>query len=397
MSNPLFSTGTTKGGTTFFTRILSINRDIKVSSDPFLPLFRSLRTEIMRQKISPNFNGDQPLDDYYFSEEKIKCMKTIQTSELNLIVSAEELAFLKTQLSARMDLAAKELLPFLAILNGDTYFDLFQNGLKLLEKAYDSPDAGWTGFNDNWIIEFFPLLARAFTKAKFIVIVRDPRAAMASSMNLRKKEPLLVPLMYSFAHCWRKHIAFATMLMKNPLLEERLFVFRYEDLASEPERIIKKLCQFLKVEYDVLMLDTERFRPISGDKWVTYSNFDFSKSGIYTDSVDRWKKYLDKGTIEFIEFICEPEMKLLGYKTQEYKEGLPSSEVMRFMLNDDKVAQGWRGNHKSWDVEHAYELFRKQTLKINKELLTTVIIEKNFLFEAVYDAILSGILPKQYY
>lgn len=397
MYHPLFSCGTTRGGTTFFTRVLSVNESIKVASDPYLPIFRSLRTAIMRKKINSDFDPDQPLDDYYFSSEKIRMMKAIQTSDLDLPITKEELDTIRTQLSARMNLAAKELLPFLPALNGSTYFKLFQNGLRLLEKAYDISSAKWVGFNDNWIIEFFPLLARAFPKAKFIVIVRDPRAAMASSIALRNRDPQLVPLMYSFAHCWRKHAAFAIMLMQNPLFKSRLFVFRYEDLATDPENIVKKLCQFLKIEYDGSMLNTEKFRPIIGDKWNTYSNFNFSKSGIYMDSVARWKNYLEKGTIEFIEFVCEPEMKLFGYDTVDYKGGLPSSDIMRFLLKDDKVAQGWRCKHESWDIEHSYELFRKQACKIEKELLTPIMIENNFLFKEVLEAILAGVLPTKYY
>lgn len=390
MSKPLFSFGTSRGGTTFFARILSVNRAIKIASDPFLPIFRSLRTTIIRQKIDPEFNGDLPLDDYYFSKRKIEMMKAIQGSDLSLPLPAKESDILCSQLLARMDLAAKELVPLFSGFRGNTYFDLFQNGLKLLEKAYNSSDGAWTGFNDNWVIEFLPLLMRSFPMAKFIIIIRDPRAAMASSMNLRKKDPSLVPLMYSFAHHWRKHVAFAIMLMNNSLLKERLFVFRYEDLVREPEKKIRELCEFLEVEYDEAMLDTDKFRPLSGDQWKVYSNFKVPETGIYTDRIEGWREFLAKGTLEFIEFICDPEMSYFGYQPEEYRGEFPSTEILNFLIKDDKIAQGWRGEHESWDIEYAYELFRKQVLKNDKESLATAVIEKDFLFEAVYKALVSG-------
>jgi hypothetical protein len=389
MSSALFSTGTARGGTTFFARILSVNKEVKVTNDPFLPVFRSLRTEILRRKIDPEFNAALPLDDYYFSENKLLMMKAIQNTDLDLIFPEEQRSTLQAQLISRVPLGAKELLPFIDELKGDTYLELFQDGLRLLEKAHKASEAAWCGFNDNWIIEFFPLLAKSFPDAKFFVIIRDPRGTMASSLKLREKEPEMVPLMYSFAHHWRKHVAFARMLIKHPMMKGRLFIVRYEDLVNEPEKMVNRLCEFLNVKFDMAMLDTEKFRPFRGDKWTPWSNFKVPEKGIYTDAVMSWKKYLNKGTIEFIEFICDPEMRLFNYTPEVYGGGLPSVEVMRFLKDDDKIAVGWRGTHMNWDIEHGYELFRKQALKIGKELLTPGMIEKNFLFESVYDEISS--------
>lgn len=389
MTKAIFSTGTARSGTTFFARILSVNDQIKITNDPFLPIFRSLRTEILRQTVSPDFNAAMPLDDYYFSEEKIAMMKAIQGGDLNLKFPIEQQVTLDAQLKDRVPLGAKELVPFIGELRGSTYFELFQNGLQLLEKAHRVKNIDWCGFNDNWVIEFFPLLAKAFPDAHFIVILRDPRATIASSMQLRAKEPEMVPLMYSFAHHWRKHVAFSRILLSHPLVKDRLSVIRYEDLVINPEQVVSKLCRKLNVHFDVSMLDTEKFRPFRGDKWTPWSNFKVPEKGIYTDSMASWKKNLSLGNIEFIEFICDPEMRLVGYSPEVYEGGLPSGEVMRFLEEDDKIAIGWRGMHSTWDVEHGYELFRKQAGKIGQELLSMETIEKYFLFESVYQETLA--------
>jgi hypothetical protein len=339
----------------------------------------------MRESIDPDFDANLPLDDYYFSPKKLEMMKVVQQGNLNICVPRDRWSQLQQQLAARVPLGARELVPLISSLEGETYYELFRNGLKLIERAFDAYESKWCGFNDNWIIEYFPLLAKSFQGSRFIVIVRDPRGAMASSMKLREKEPELVPLMYSFAHHWRKHAAFSRMLIRHPLMAGRLFVIRYEDLVTESERYVREVCRFLEVAYDEAMLDTERFRPFRGDKWSPWSNFKVPEKGIYSDSITQWKRYLTKGAIEFIEFICAPEMKLFGYAPEIYGGGLPSTEVMRFLLEDDKMAQGWRGVHGPWDEEHAYELFRKQALRVDKSLLSTETIEKNFLFESVYD------------
>ena len=53
MIAPLFSCGTSRGGTTFFARMLSLNAEIAMASDPFLPLFRSFRTAVVWDQIDP--------------------------------------------------------------------------------------------------------------------------------------------------------------------------------------------------------------------------------------------------------------------------------------------------------------------------------------------------------
>ncbi|KKU14072.1 MAG: hypothetical protein UX17_C0002G0005 [Parcubacteria group bacterium GW2011_GWC2_45_7] len=391
MSNPLFSVGTSRGGTTFFARMLSINVEVKMASDPFLPLFRSFRTAVLQNKIDPGFSVAQPLNDYYFSDDKIAMMKAIQCSDLRFSLPSGELERLVPELSARMSLAAQEVTPFLKELQGATYEQLFASGLHILEKAYGAESAAWVGFNDNWVIEFLPILARAFPNSKCIIVIRDPRAAMASSLKLRERDPSKagkVPLMYSFARHWRKHAAFAHMLTQDPALHGRIYLLRYEDLASDPARIIKELCVFLGVDYDEAMLDTDKFRPLKGTEWKVHSNFKVPEKGVYTESIEAWKEYLPKGTVEFIEFVCDPEMRLFGYETKEYQGGLPTEAVMSFLKEDDARAVGWRNNYDTWETEYERELLRKKILTPSHTDISLSDKEKNFLFKQVYDALL---------
>lgn len=389
MSRPLFSTGTARGGTTFFARILSVNSDVKVTSDPYLPLFRTLRTEIIQRYVDPEFDRNLPLDDYYFSKEKLGHLKAIQARDLNLPFRKEHLDKLITELKGRANLGARELLPFLDELAGDTYFELFSNGIALLERAHCAEHIKWCGFHDNWTVEFFPLLARGFVDARFFIIVRDPRAAIASAIKLRERDPELVPLLYSFAHCWRKHVAFSTLLKSLPDLEGRLMVFRYEDLVTEPEKTILEFCSFLGIQFSEAMLDTKLFRSMNGAKWQNWSHFEVPKQGIFTEGINRWRSYLSPEMIEYIEFVCDPEMQLFGYEPIEYSGGLPSTAVMFEMQKDYRIAKGWRCNHLDWDEEYSLELFRKQAIRLNKERLSMPVIEKYFLFERVYDEIIN--------
>jgi len=47
----------------------------------------------------------------------------------------------------------------------------------------------WVGMKEVWIIEFLTPLARAYPEARFIVIMRDPRAVIASMQALARSDP----------------------------------------------------------------------------------------------------------------------------------------------------------------------------------------------------------------
>ena len=159
MSKLLFVTGTARGGTTFLTRILSMNDRIKVASDPFLPVFRSLRTAIMHKYIDPHFNPDLPLSDYYYSDHR-NCLQQIQKAGLDIEISGQELDKVRSQVAERMKLAEKGGLGYLDLLTGKTYFETIKSSFLMLEKMFNCSGIPWCGFKDLWITEFFPLLAR---------------------------------------------------------------------------------------------------------------------------------------------------------------------------------------------------------------------------------------------
>jgi hypothetical protein len=389
MSSPLFSVGTSRGGTTFFARIMSLNDEVKMASDPFLPLFRSYRTAVLRRDIDEKFDESQPLNDYYFSQKQIEMMHVLCDADLETDLPDGEFDRLIPRIAARMGLAAKEAAEHVGDLRGTNYLELLQSGLKLLEKTYAAEESKFVGFNDNWAIEFLPALLRSFPEARGIVIVRDPRAAMASAMKLRVNDPSKakkVPLMYSFAHHWRKHASFTFDLMNREEFVGRLMVVKYEDVVSDPEGSIRSVCDYLDVAYDPGMLVTDRFRPIKDGKWNGHSNFDAPSKGIYTNSISAWKSFLSDGGIELIEYVCGPEMNLHSYEMTIYNGGEPSDAVMDFLVEDDAKAIGWRNEHKDWVEELAQEKSRKELLFRGLDQVTSQDIEENYLFASVYKA-----------
>ncbi len=385
MRRPIFSTGLVRSGTTLFARILSSNSEVKVTNDPFLPIFRSLRNSIMRDSDVATFDAESPLDDYYFCDDKLQVMRKIIEADLSIVFPETEKILLSKQLKDRIEFGAKELRPYISEVQGDTYKELFQSGLDAVHKAFSGSAGEWCGFNDNWIIDYFPALAKAFPEAHFVAIIRDPRAIVTSLLKLRERQPAMVPLMYSVVRYWRKHASFARMLKSFPDLEGRYTVIKYEDMVTDPEVTIGHLCDVLEIEFSKRMLDTEQFRPHSGDKWTSWSNHDVPSKGIYTDAQSAWVSFLSEEDVEFVEFICGPEMDLFGYDPRVYDQNcFPSSGVLKFMQRDEVVTKGWRGRHLPISQELPHELYRRYLLSANCDERNKSVIEKYFLFSELF-------------
>ena len=357
-----------------------------MASDPCLPLFKKLRNQIyLINKIS--FSNDGPSSDFYFSDEKLKIMELIQETDLKIEFPQEDLPELREDLKQRMKLGAPELAPYFGNLNGENFIEIFSNCIQTMSEIYKAQDGSWCGFNDNWVSEYFPLLAKAFPTAKFIGIVRDPRSCITSITKIKPKKPLFVPPIYSFIRSWRKHVDFTIYMQSIPLFKDRFYLLQYENVARDPEGEIKKVCDYLDIVFSKEMLDTLKFRPLRGDKWQTYSHFkeELPDQGIYADSIDRWKTFLPSEAIEFIEFACGPELRYLGFNLSCYNSGPLSTKAQAFAESDLNDAKGWKLPMRDIKTEFNDDLKRYNILK--KDGLTTEDIKKNFLFYETYSVL----------
>lgn len=391
MNRFLFTTGTARGGTNLLAQILSVNEDVSLSVDPYLPLFRQLRNAILLSSESPEVRGavkpHAPLDDYYFSPIKREMMRVIQRADPSIQYDRGDHESLLEALAQRMSLSSANLVPYLHMLGGATYAELLTSAIRLIEKAWGAERCRWVGFNENWAIEFFTFLARVFPGARFVIILRDPRAAIASA--LRARDRARVPHVLSFARHWRKYAAFAVRYQKHALFSGRLLFLTYERLVMEPEQCVRELTEFLEISFDPEMLNTDKFQSATGERWAGNSHFNPTGRGIYRSSIDAWRGYLPKEVVETIEFICDPEMGLFGYIPAAYTgHAAPSSGCLEFIAKDCRECLGWRTDFEEIERDVGYELFRKNLLSGWTPAASDEAIEGSFLFRELYEALL---------
>jgi hypothetical protein len=164
------------------------------------------------------------------------------------------------------------------------------------------------------IIDWFP-------NAKFIHVIRDPRdnwGSLKSGWDKRyknfndSKERLLQSLIErgKLGMEFAKHNQ--TIFNKDQYL-----IIKFEDLTSNPQKILKKICNFLKIPFDDILLTPT----ICGKLWKG-NNFDGKKfTSISSTNVDRWKKRITEHEAKLIEYHYSDMMKFFNYKlTYDSKE-----------------------------------------------------------------------------
>lgn len=177
-----------------------------------------------------------------------------------------------------------------------------------------------------------PELRRTFPNARFVLLVRNPLAVLASILHV-----VMQGRLQRFLSEDRRHdIVSAPRLMVQALrnLQGKAGVVHYEQLVSEPEKTVGDLCVKLDLTYDPSMLEY-------GSKVHLNSSFVDPKS-IYKhirpvkDYVANWPQYLD--TPEKVQ-MAQAYLKLIGKDTVE---GLGYSYVeIEALLNGLRPKPSW--------------------------------------------------------
>ena len=343
--NQIFSTSIPRSGSTMLGRILSLNSKLGMSNDAFLPVFRSFRNQIALQNNFTEFDPNDPIPDYYFLDQGANQLRSLQEASLDVPIPAKNKVNLIRDLEARADLAAPELAKDLNRLDFRSYKLLLQSGVNLIGRSLGVNECGGlAGFHENWIVEFLPNLLRAFPDALGLILIRDPRAIIASLKKLRETEPKLVPSFYSVLKHWRKLVILADMFLSGDF-NKRAYLVKYENLVARPEHEVRQLCDFLGVLFDTGMLDTKRFRPHQGDQWTAWSHHNVTDEGIYSTTTSKWKEVLDTSEICFVEAVCGFEMLMTGYDLEDYDNlRLATGDIENLIQQDVVGSLGWNSN-----------------------------------------------------
>jgi len=160
-------------------------------------------------------------------------------------------------------------------------------------------------------------IRRFFPGARLIICVRDIRAFLYSykgkwkvtgGTHMARLKRLYHPVVTSYL--WKSSMQQLALIEGLVPPTDRILV-RYEDLVTEPERTVKKVCATIGEEYEPDMLAVEGHNSSTAGE----------ATGIFSSSVDRWRMELSPEEIAIGQHIAGGLIGRLGYETTPVHAG----------------------------------------------------------------------------
>lgn len=153
---------------------------------------------------------------------------------------------------------------------------------------------------------FFNKISADFSEAKFIWLVRDPRD-MALSWS---QSPVHRGDIVRAANIWQKNQSETLKLYQQ--FPDKILWVKYEDLISNQEQELMRICDFLDVDFEEGMVDYHK-KKISQENAAQTDNWKNLNQSIIKNNSKKYLKALRKEQIQFIEYVCKNEMGALNY------------------------------------------------------------------------------------
>lgn len=177
-----------------------------------------------------------------------------------------------------------------------------------------------------------------YPEARFIHIVRDPRAVVYS-MN-RFARFLNDSVLNAFN--WYLSVKDGYGLLRASVPEALVMTIRYEDLVANVEETVRRLCEFIGEPFEPAMLDFYResqtnIHPASAE----LGGVNTLTQPVSTTSVDKWREGLAEREIAVVEAVCGDLMPGLGYDLTGARLGAGDHLALQAKLAYCQV-QRWR-------------------------------------------------------
>ncbi len=144
----------------------------------------------------------------------------------------------------------------------------------------------------------------AWTDAKFVLIVRDPRDVFAS----QKQWPT-----WGYTKAQAAAEGFCRILDGWDRFEGPKFSFRYEDLVENAEDVLLELCDFLEVEWSPEVLRHSEHRHTVVESRVSHYSKEQVAKPVNDESIGRWKTDISINDATKILEIAEEHLRDWGY------------------------------------------------------------------------------------
>ena len=166
-----------------------------------------------------------------------------------------------------------------------------------------------------------PLVFKAYPQAQVLMMLRDPRAILASLV----KTPWNQETTEESARRWMEYIR----IMQNWGSDPRVRIIRFEELVADTGRILQDVCRWLGEEYTPAMLDRSHLsHRLKTKKGWGLEHRRKALEPINAAGIGKWKEQLSPKQIKVTEHVCAPLMRQLGYEPVTSGLGLVRGAIL---------------------------------------------------------------------
>ncbi len=388
--NYIFSTGLPRSGTALLTKALYESNQASIAVGPNVEIYRFFRNKLIQKYGSYSLKKKNkifsPFQDYFGSSENLELLKLMLNGKLSEKFDKKDWNLFLTKSQTKNDHDSADLIDYFPSLKAKSFKNIILNLIKLIKvkRKIRKPIKNkkiYYGFHETWNICSLKTLAHSFPKAKFFVVIRDPRSVYASlSKNAEQRTELRVQLL-SFCRHFRKYIILSNYFLSLPIFKKRLMIIKYEDLVTNPNQYLKKICKFLQINFNKNMVDPNKYYDfVTKKNWIPHSSFSTKFPKLNNKPMHKWKKYLSKYEVKSIEFLCQNEMRSMNYKLKYDIKKNDISNIFKFIKQGYNKKVNWRTDLQDYSKDKSIEIFRYKFLegKIKKKNES---FKKSFLFD----------------
>ncbi len=157
------------------------------------------------------------------------------------------------------------------------------------------------------------IIDKNYIDAKFINLVRDPRAIyLSQSVNsISSMESKFTDNVIFFSRQWRnKNLRIENITSES--LKEKIYQIRYENLINSSSIELNKLVKFLNCRDKITVKPEKSYIDMIPKNQIRLHPFVGLKA--QKDRIDRWKHKLSNNELYLIQKICAQQMKKFDYK-----------------------------------------------------------------------------------
>jgi hypothetical protein len=156
-------------------------------------------------------------------------------------------------------------------------------------------------------VRWLDVLRRLYPDAQIVNIVRDGRDCLASLLDM----PWYSKDIYYWVAQWAAAVDTAARAARR-LPSGSFFQLRYEDLVTEPEPHLRRLCDFLGEPYDPAMCEPDRLAATIMPTSKTWHGR--TRSPVTTARIGTWTTRLEPWQVQLCEAALGGRLRALGYE-----------------------------------------------------------------------------------